>query len=152
MSLDGFGLAGVAPVQTWRVEDGAFRGWVMDRRGRSLFEGPRCLQCGSMVVLKGSGQPGDKHPQVINGGVPRVHWCRVDSPLGRELRSLIGLPRLPREPAYLSSPWGVPRFGAGWTPDGWVDHTTGASAIPDDYDGPDEGDESLSPDDDGETR
>lgn len=137
VSLDGFGLAGVAPVQTWRVEGGAFRGWVLDHQGR-LFEGPRCIQCGAMVVLKGSGQPGDRHLEVVHGGVPRVHWCNVASALGRALRSVLGLPRLPREPAYVSSPWGVPRYGSGWTPDGWVDHTGGRSAVPDHADMPDD--------------
>lgn len=132
MSLDGFGLRGVPAVKTWRIEGGAFRGWVMDRRGEALFEGPRCIQCGATVVLAGSGQPGDKYPQLIHGGVPKVHWCYVDSDLARELRSIIGLPRLPREPSYLSSPWGVPRYGSGWTPQGWVDRGD-ESAIPDDY-------------------
>jgi hypothetical protein len=84
MSLDAFGLKSAEPPirgDTWRQERGLFRGWVL--HGKSLFQGPRCLGCGSMVAS--SYQTRADFDGIQHGGVPPKHHCE-DQGLGKDLR------------------------------------------------------------------
>jgi hypothetical protein len=94
VSLDGFGLRGAGTPTigaTWRIESRGevqvFRGWVLHGlEAPSLFEGPRCLGCGSSVDL---GVVTDLLRHQV-GGVPMRHICR-DLGLGVELREALDM-------------------------------------------------------------